>query len=548
MLNIISFATILLSLVTSSQAKRNVVSSTANGSGVVAGVATYSTGFNARVFHYPAGDLIDFNNDNYVADSYALSNPITSTNQVTEPNFSYEFPVQGEDLYSMLNINMWNTLVELKGYFKAPETGLYQVSINEVNDGGFIWLGQGAFDGCSQESIDGSYSDVLIALRGDGAHSSYVYLEEGVLYPMRTTFINIFFDASFEFEVVQPNGNIITDFSDTIINFEKSDIQACIPAPYGHNPIATSTKYNYGTQYTTSSSSYQQVVIDNTNYLLNQIYFPQPSLTIQSTVSNTFAASTTITTIKTTNGVQTPVVIVIDQESVDQTVLIPTTTAVSSSANIVTVTATGKSMAQATGCSLNDSLMTKLPGFHASLYKYDDCFGFLEPTYYANDYTTEHLVGTAQNVTAPNFSVDACLFRSDDIYGNVIDSWKGYVAQLTGYIYASESGLYSFTTNYSDDGSMVWIGTNDAFACCQPDEIPYNSDKGALFFAKDHQKVTGYVHLTEGYYYPIRIVLVNWYGNSALDVSMVTPSGIVVSDDWSNWVVSVEDQQDGFCS
>lgn len=546
MLNIISFATILLSLATASNAHRDIVSTTANGSGVVAGLATYSTGFNARVFSYRAGDLIDFNNNNYVANSYALGYPLTSTNQVTEPNFTYDFPDKGEELYSMLNINMWNTLIELKGYFKPPQSGLYQVSINEVNDGGFIWLGQGAFDGCSQEMTDGSYNDVLIALRGTGAHSSYVYLEEGILYPMRTTFINIFFDASFQFEIVQPNGDIITNFKDTIINFEKSDIQACIAAPYGHNPIQTSTKYNYGTQYTTISTTYQQGVIDNTSYLLKQVYFPQPTETIQSTITNTFVASTTLTSIQTSNGVETPVIIEIKQESVDETQLISSST--TAAANIVTVTATGRTMSEASGCSMNDALMKKLPGFHASLYKYNECFGFLEKTYYANDYTTEYLIGTSNNITAPNFSVDACLFKSDVIFGNSIDSWKGYVAQLTGYIYASESGLYEFTTNYSDDGSMVWIGTSDAFACCQPDEIPYNSDKGALFFAKDHQKVTGFVHLTQGYYYPIRIVLVNWFGDSTLDVSMVTPSGILVKDDWSNWVVSIEDEQEGFCA
>ena len=192
--------------------------------------------------------------------------------------------------------------------------------------------------------------------------------------------------------------------------------------------------------------------------------------------------------------------------------------------------------------------MKKNPGFHASLFKYDGFFGFLDPVYYANDYTTEHLIGTAHNITSPNYSINACLFQTDDIYGAHLTSWEGYVAQLTGYIYASESGLYEFSIDYSDDGSMVWIGTNDAFACCQPDNIPYNSEGGRLIFAGDEEKVTGYAYLTEGYYYPVRVVMVNWYGDSALEMSMITPSGVVVKDDWSNWIVSVEDEQEGFCA
>lgn len=537
--NIISLTTIALALVTSTNAQRNVVSSTANGAGIAAGVQTYSTGFNARFYDYCAGDLIDFNNDNWVANGYALAEPKTSTNLVTEPNFKFNFPVGGQHIYSMYNIDMWNVLIELKGYFVAPETGLYTVTFNEVNDGGFIWLGNGAFDGCSQELTDNSYDGVLLALRGDGAHSSYVYLEEGMMYPMRTTFINIFFGASFEFEVVQPNGNIITNFNETVINFEKSDLEVCISANYG-NEIYTSTIVNYGS-YATPSTTYKESIMNGKTYLIEELYVSSPSNEITTTVTNSFAATSTITQLTTVNGVESAVVVVVEQTSIPESELI------TSKPQVVTATVTGKTIPNATGCSLNESLMKKNPGFHASVYSYDGCFGFLEPTYYANEYTTEVLIGVGSNITEPNFSVNAWLGQTDVIYGAHLDSWKGYVAQLTGYIYAKETGLYEFSVNYSDDGSMVWIGNNDAFACCQPDNIPYNSEQGALFFAKDCEKVTGYVHLTEGYYYPIRVVLVNWYGDSVMDMSMVTPSGTYVKEDWSDWIISVEDEENGFC-
>lgn len=59
--NIYTLATVAFALLGLTEAKRNVVSSTANGSGAAIGVATYSTGFNARFFAYDGGDLIDFN-------------------------------------------------------------------------------------------------------------------------------------------------------------------------------------------------------------------------------------------------------------------------------------------------------------------------------------------------------------------------------------------------------------------------------------------------------------------------------------------------------
>ena len=539
--NILTLASVAIALLGQADANKDIYSTTANGAGIVAGVPSYSKGFNARFFDYPQADLIRFFDDNWVANDYALQIPRTSTNGVTEPAFDFDNNFHGQHIYSMYNINMYNVMLELQGYFVAPETGLYNVRIGDVNDGAFIWLGNGAFDGCSQQLVPNSYDDVLIALRGAGSHSSYVYLEEGTLYPMRTTYINIYFGSKFDFEIITPSGDIINNFEDTIINFDKDQLEVCISQHYGDQIVKTSTNVQYDAKYSSGSTNYQQSVVNGQTYLIENLYVNEPQSTITTTLVNTFATTSTMTAFSNVNGVQTPVVVVIDQSSapVEQ---LPTT-----NAKAVTVTNTGKTIPQATGCSLNDNLMKKYPGFHATLYKYDGGFGFLEPTYYANEYTTEVTLGTAKSITAPNFSVHAFLGVTDTIYGEKLDSWKGYVAQLTGYIYAQETGLYEFSMDYSDDGSMVWIGTNDAFACCEPDNIPIDSKNSALFFEHCQEQTKGYVHLVEGNYYPIRVVLVNWYGDSVLEMSMITPSGAYVKEDWSNWIVSVDDHQDGFC-
>lgn len=515
--NIISLASIALALIGGSYADdRDVYRTTAQGTGVQASVASSSVGFNARFFDYPAGDLIRFNDNNWVADSYSAGQPRTTTNSVTVPSFSFQHGSGGKSIYNMYNINMWNVVVELKGYFKAPETGLYTVTINEANDGAWIWLGAGAFDACSQESLENTYDQLLLGVRCDGAYSSFVYLEEGNLYPMRTTYINIYFGAQFQFEVITPSGDIITDFSDTIINFDINQIESCTSAVYGDNSnkqaVVGSAASASGTGLSTT------------------------------TVTNTFAATTTMVTVVTTNGVTQTTSVVVEQVSADAKAL-PNPDKAGATATI-----TGRTLDNAYGCSINTAAATAWPGFHASVYNYDGCFGFLESTYYANGYTTESLMGTGANITAPNFSVKAWLGNTDTIYGAHLDSWKGYVAQLTGYIKAQESGLYQFAIDYSDDGSMVWIGTNDAFACCQPDSIPYDSADGALFFAKDQEARNGYVHLDAGSYYPIRVVLVNWYGDSVMQMSMITPSGDYIKDDWSDFIVSFPELETGSCS
>lgn len=540
--NIFSLVSVVLALTTSAQATRNVYDTTADGVGCTAGLKSYSTGFNARFFDYCGGDLIKFNDNGYVADDYALGQIRTSTSGVTEPNFNFGNGIGGKHIYSMYNIDMWNVLIELKGYFVAPETGLYKVTIQKANDGAFIWLGDGAFSCCSQDSNQNSFDQVLVAARGSDTYSSYIHLDAGMFYPMRTTYINIYFGAVFQFEVVTPSGRVINNFDDTVINFDKSDIEACAHVNYGQK-VSVSTNIVYGSSYTTASTQWNQVIDANTSTgLVENIYYPEATGTITTTITNSFAATTTITSIKTDGDAETPVVVVVDQVSVEESLLQGTKPIA------VTATVTGKTVPFATGCEIDTAVATVNPGFHATLFKYDGCFGFLEPTYYANQYTTELTIGTAHNITSPNFSVHAILGQTNTIYGAKLDSWKGYVAQLTGYIYAQESGLYQFSIDYSDDGSMVWIGTNDAFSCCQPDVIPYNSDEGALFFAKDEEAVNGYVHLNKGYYYPIRVVLVNWYGDSVLNMSMVTPNGEYIADDWSKWIISAEEANNEVCS
>jgi sporulation protein YlmC with PRC-barrel domain len=540
--NIATLISVALALVGGTHATQNVYDTTAVGTGAYIGVATYSKGFNARFFEYPEADLIRYFSNDYVAGNYALQAPFTSTTGVTEPNFSYGWQPRHESIYDMLNINMYNVNVELKGYFVAPESGLYNVRINNVNDGGWIWLGAGAFDTCSQNSLGNTYDDLLLGVRGAGnAYSSYIYLDEGAMYPMRTNYINIYFNAVFQFEIVTPSGKVITNFEDTVINFDKKDVEACISAQYGQI-VKTSSTIAFGDEYETPSTTYYPTESEGQTLLVEQVYYSAPASTVTENLSNTFATTSVGTAITTVNGVATPVAVVINQESVPIEQLTSTTKAAQP-----TITSMGKTVPQATGCSLNEDLMKKYPGFHATIHTYDNCFGFLEATYFGNDYTTESVIGTGANITSPNFSVHAYLWQTDTIYGAELVSWKGYVAQLTGYIYAKESGLYQFNIDYSDDGSMVWIGTNDAFSCCQPDTIPYDTNDAALIFAKDQEMVGGFVYLTEGNYYPIRVVLVNWYGDSVLQMSMITPSGNYIKDDWSNWVYSVEDTQDGFC-
>lgn len=76
-------------------------------------------------------------------------------------------------------------------------------------------------------------------------------------------------------------------------------------------------------------------------------------------------------------------------------------------------------------------------------------------------------------------SIDAHGGQTDIIYDEVkVVSKNGHVNQLTGYFYARESGIHATKIKNVNAGAMIWFGNDYAFACCQPDNIPYDSEQG----------------------------------------------------------------------
>ncbi|MDC6273980.1 PA14 domain-containing protein, partial [Lacticaseibacillus paracasei] len=418
----------------------------------------------------------------------------------------------------------------------AQTSGIYTVKVNEMNDGGFIWLGKGAFDPCSQALESNTYDDVLLGVRSDDAHSSYVFLEAGVYYPIRVVYVNVELDAQMQFQIIDPDGTI-DDFQD-IYNFPVSDMAACAAVTAGMS-FSVSTSVVIGAS--TASTEYNAMITNGASgpstYFEEIIYLPSPNTTYYVTSTGTAETTYTSTSLSLASDGYSAVVVVVDgvTGTVSQTAT-ENTSVTSRGDNTLT------GVNQATGCSLEPHYFSTANGFHATFYDYG-IGNVFDKKYYANSYTTEHVIGTAHSVTNPNYSVG---WGQQVIYSKAtIDAGGGYVNQLTGYFRPKTSGLHVFKIKNVNDGAMVWFGNNDAFACCQPDDIPYDSQNGALFFTTGDD-VTAYVHFDAGKYYPMRVVLVNMLLSSVLDIEVITPD-VVLSSDWSDYVISITDIQDGAC-
>jgi hypothetical protein len=128
-------------------------------------------------------------------------------------------------------------------YFQtAPESGVYQISVNAADNNVWFWLGSNStFNCCTQGSITRSENDILSGVRSIGSYSSYVYLDKNIMYPMKVEYINYALGDSLGFSIVTPSGEIITDFSNTIVNFDTEDITNCDETRASDNLYSAST-------------------------------------------------------------------------------------------------------------------------------------------------------------------------------------------------------------------------------------------------------------------------------------------------------------------
>lgn len=129
-LNIVNSITLLLSFATSTLAARNQYGKSSDGIGCSAQIATSSVGFDATFYNYDGGDLIDFNNDKFVANYYTTRSAYASATGVTKPNFSLAGnAVQNATIYNMGGVNIGSTVLQLTGYF----VGMYLLFFSKLN-------------------------------------------------------------------------------------------------------------------------------------------------------------------------------------------------------------------------------------------------------------------------------------------------------------------------------------------------------------------------------------------------------------------------------
>lgn len=119
--NLVLTSSLLLSIATSAFG-RDIYSTSQDGTGVSINFkadAEMSTGFDATFYSYQEAWVFPAGDTSFIESGYSANSIRTSVGGVTEPNFKITDNEHSANIYGLYNINMYNVLIELTGYFQG---------------------------------------------------------------------------------------------------------------------------------------------------------------------------------------------------------------------------------------------------------------------------------------------------------------------------------------------------------------------------------------------------------------------------------------------
>lgn len=263
---------------------------TAIASGTGCNIAPQATGafddgFRVRLYHYPFWNWLPFDCDEWVANSYTTESLYSTVYGVTEPNFSL-----GLDLAVGLRSKLYDVeikynhfLAEYTGYFLAQEDGMHTIEIGDLDDGAMVWFGEeAAFNCCGPQLGVPNNSDLNYLFRAtnrwglheDQSNKGFVFLKEGIYYPMRIVYMNVGENGIFNMKITTPSGKEYENFEGVIYNTDNLDDGICHSEvqSYDFNIMETKTISN-AKEATTRFSKRTEIVNGATSIWVEEIDF-----------------------------------------------------------------------------------------------------------------------------------------------------------------------------------------------------------------------------------------------------------------------------------
>ncbi|QEU59500.1 hypothetical protein KDRO_C00180 [Kluyveromyces lactis] len=148
--------------------------------------------------------------------------------------------------------------------------------------------------------------------------------------------------------------------------------------------------------------------------------------------------------------------------------------------------------------------------------------GYISSSYDINDLS--FTMDTVQNDLCPS-PVYGSLPAAYNFPGTITVS--NFTMLLSGYFYAPKSGEYQFKLNRADDFAYVTMGNGSTFECCQEPDTDSNPAAFELITEFDGPASNATVTLKAGVFYPLKLLLVNKWGNPGLEFQFVDADGVL---------------------
>ena len=327
---------------------------------------TPQKGAKVRFYSYPYGDTVTYKNSTFLAGGYLSGKSVGTVNNVQNLQWDSGLFVTTPP-YGYTGVPISNFLMEITGYYYAPQTGIYTIT-NQVDDIDAVYIGNGgAFKCCGQDQDFTSSNLIISNLYGAGSLSRQVYLEANFYYPFKIVFVNIRGQGLLKLTLDLPDGSKDSTVGNNLYTFPNAAPDACAIITKSYE-FSTSTTTTFTTTTTTVANVVGTKTITTTTTtsarnddtqqvkVIYIVQVPMPTTTISTTTTSTVTTGsiplfteTSVTTIAT--GIPYTVETIYVIKTLHQITPLITTVSLTSSVPSLTTTTTTTTIAGADGYS-----------------------------------------------------------------------------------------------------------------------------------------------------------------------------------------------------
>lgn len=261
-----------------------------------------TSGGTVRFFDYGAGDTTSLHDIDFLSGGYLNNTYVDTITGVQDLEWDSGWPATNPP-YGFTGVPIENFLMEITGYYYAPQTGIYTVSTH-VDDSITIFMGAGdAFDCCGQHNDFEASNFIFTNVYGAGVNSREVYLEAGYYYPFKVVYINYMERAFLKVTMNLPDGTHDPTIGNNLYAFPDVDPSECAVISKTHSfTTSTVTGYTTTTKYVPTATGTKTISTMTTTSYINDddisvdviyvVEVPIPATTTSRTTTLTITTGT----------------------------------------------------------------------------------------------------------------------------------------------------------------------------------------------------------------------------------------------------------------